>query len=183
MNSYTHLKDNWILDAVHSDKPSENLEEQIVMDSIQSELKKNKNILNNKETDFGVELNNLQFNVPNIFEKVSPNYKNYITKSQNWIGYVIKLTDDSFTAKLEDQNNPTTYELAEFDIEDDVSEGDLELLKPGAVFYWSVGFANQNGQQIKQSFIRFKRALIMDESDFDGLMNKADELYDSINWD
>lgn len=63
--------------------------------------------------------------------------------------------ENSFEAKLVDKNDDSTFEIAEFDF-DEISNGDLKLLKVGAIFYWSVGYASQNGQITKQSLLRFK---------------------------
>jgi hypothetical protein len=182
MNSYSNLKDNWILEAEHSDKVNTSEIEKILMDSINSQINENKELLNDNETNYRIELNKLNILTPQISKKPYPKYKNYISKSQNWIGYVISIDKETFSAKLEDINNPTTYEIAEFEL-NDISPGDLNLLKLGAIFYWSVGFGNQNGQHIKQSFIRFKRAALIHEEEFDKLMDEADNIYKNLTWD
>jgi hypothetical protein len=189
MEVNTQLNDNWVLNSENSDKQYESPAEKLVIDSITSKIiesqkffNKNK-YTNNKpiELNFGEPIE-LDFNVPPVPKKTIVRYRNYISKSQNWIGHVIELNDDFFTAKLEDLNNGGTNELAEFDIED-VSFGDRGLLKQGAVFYWSVGFANENGQHKKESFIRFKRAVKYEEVDFDNLMDEADDIYNDLNWE
>lgn len=108
--------------------------------------------------------------------------QDYICNSQDWTGYVMSIEDETFDAKLIDNNDQTTYEIAQFDI-NEVSKSDLEYLKEGAVFYWSVGFANKNGQIIKQSFLRFKRSIEITLDEFDSIVDKAKELENSIIWE
>jgi len=92
------------------------------------------------------------------------------------------LSDTEFTAKLIDKNDQTTFEVAQFDM-DEISKGDMELIKLGAISYWSVGFANQNGQISKQSLIRFKRSVALSISEFDYITDQASELSEKIHWD
>ncbi len=120
--------------------------------------------------------------IPELNIKSKPKYINYITKSQNWIGHIIELRETDFTAKLEDLNNPTTCELAEFEL-DEVSKGDFEMLSIGALFYWSIGYATQNGQRIKQSLLRFKRSYNIKIEEFDNITDDFNSLHKNINWD
>lgn len=110
------------------------------------------------------------------------NCLNYICQSLNWTGYVIDIKENSFTAKLIDNSENTTYEIADFD-KDDVSECDLNLLNIGATFYWSIGYANQYGQVIRQSFVRFKRSLNLDVQEFDSILDNARRLEEEISWE
>lgn len=121
-----------------------------------------------------------------IIEKIKSNLKaiiDYSVNTQIWIGYIDELYEDSFTAKLYDKADSTTYEIAEFSIQEDVSDGDKELLKVGAIFYWSLVSANKNGQVKKESFIRFKRSIPVKVQEFDSLLDQADKLNDNIIWE
>lgn len=106
----------------------------------------------------------------------------YMSNIQSWTGYVSDIEEDNFTAKLIDKKDPTTYEIATFSKED-VSDGDLNLLKPGAVFYWSIGYATNKGQRIKQSLIRFRRSGNISVQVFDQAMDRAEELNQNLTWD
>jgi hypothetical protein len=117
-----------------------------------------------------------------LLQKKQGNKLDYICQSTEWIGYVLEIKDDSFTAKLIDVDDNTTYEIAEFD-KIDVSACDMDLLALGAVFYWSVGYANHFGQIIKQSFIRFKRSINLDVKEFDSIIDNARKLNDEILWE
>ena len=183
MNYETDLKDNWILDIEHSNKSSNSFQTQMVLDAINSQIDENKKVFDNIATDFRVEFGNHLFKIPsNIIKKPSSKYRSYIYNSQKWIGQVIELSEKSFTAKLEDKIDPTTYEIAQFEIEE-VSEDDFDLLKLGALFYWFVGYANQEGRVFKQSLVRFKRDVELTESEFDYIIDRANELNDILNWD
>lgn len=85
-------------------------------------------------------------------------------------------------AKLEDKYDPTTYEIAEFEVAE-VSEDDISLLKLGAIFYWFVGYVNQDGQVFKQSLVRFKRIVDFTESEIDFIADEANELNNTLIWD
>lgn len=121
-----------------------------------------------------------------ILDKLKTQLKviiDYSINTQIWIGYIEELYDDSFTAKLYDKDDLTTYELAEFSIHEDVSDGDKDLLKIGAIFYWSLVSANKNGQVKKESFIRFKRSIPVQVREFDSVLDQADKLNDNIIWE
>jgi hypothetical protein len=73
--------------------------------------------------------------------------------SQKWEGYVIKINNNSFTARLTDLMSGSSGEKAEFPLEK-VSKDDLKLVVPGAIFYWFIGH-KENG--IYTSILRFRR--------------------------
>jgi hypothetical protein len=183
-----------VLNTIFKDIPgkeSSNLfdypEDQFLLDALNSKIKidvetsKTDNI---KVTDISFENKSHEnpYNLSNIFNKPSVKFNNYMCRSQNWVGHIIEITESEFTAKLIDKLDPTTYEIAQFEI-DEVSQGDLGLLKMGALFYWSVGYANQNGQVSKQSLIRFKRSIDFTVQEFDSLIDKANEINASLKWD
>jgi hypothetical protein len=77
---------------------------------------------------------------------------------QRWEGTVESIDHTDFTAVLRDLSNLTNpREQVRFSKED-VSEDDVPLLKPGAVFYWFIGRAiSEYGQVETVSRIRFRR--------------------------
>jgi hypothetical protein len=116
-----------------------------------------------------------------LLTNTDDNKRNYICNSLNWTGYVIDIKEDSFTAKLMDSNN-ATYEIADFD-KKDISESDLSLFSIGSTFYWSIGYANHDGQVTKQSLIRFKRSTDISMDEFDSIIDNAKKLKEGILWD
>ena len=77
---------------------------------------------------------------------------------QKWEGAVLRVEDASFVARLCDLTTPdASDEEATFEI-DEISDGDLELLQPGAVFYLSVGYSiSLAGQKERSAQFRFRR--------------------------
>lgn len=113
------------------------------------------------------------------------NRLSYMCESVDWTGYVTEIQEDTFSAKVVEKNKNTTYEIVVFD-KKDISLSDLQLLTVGAMFYWSIGYANQGGQVIKQSLIRFKRCAEIDDiniQEFDSIIDEAKKLNDSILWE
>ena len=80
---------------------------------------------------------------------------------QLWQGRVEKVGTDEFVATLFDKTHPlSSPEQVSISIED-VNLEDRELLRPGAVFYWSIGYANYyKGPRQRTSRIRFRRLVI-----------------------
>ncbi|HOY13219.1 MAG TPA: hypothetical protein PLY70_08765 [Saprospiraceae bacterium] len=107
---------------------------------------------------------------------------NYYKKTQHWIGVVTKIDSEKFYVNLYDKSNDDTYEIAEFDF-DEVSKSDMNLVKLGSIFYYSLGFASNNGQIKKESFLRFKRSYPFSDNDFETIENRAEKFDQSINWD
>lgn len=182
MNSTTVLTDHWVLDKEYSNKAEASYVSEIMMDTINSKIKERERSLNEKQTVVENKSDKMFFQLPDFNLSTTPNYKNYMSKSQNWIGHIIEIRESEFDAKLADKNNSNTHEIAIFELKE-VSEGDLELLKIGAVFYWSIGYAVLNGQITKQSLIRFKRSIDLTESEFDHIVDKANDLRRDLNWD
>jgi hypothetical protein len=77
---------------------------------------------------------------------------------QKWEGTVDELTEGGFTATVRDLTDPSFEdEGATFDIEN-VSVDDRALVRPGAVFYWVIGFDILKGGQRKcTSLVIFRR--------------------------
>jgi hypothetical protein len=74
-----------------------------------------------------------------------------------WEGVVTSATDKEFDAELREIGNPSMpTEAATFDLAE-IGEDDLPLVKPGAIFYWAIGYRSKSGQKTKESRIRFRR--------------------------
>jgi len=100
----------------------------------------------------------------NKFNELTKKIKARITfpnKMQRWKGQVIDIQKQTFKAKLDDLTNSGTYEIGIFDKHDIPDE--IDLLKIGAVFYFSIGYDLNNGQVQKVSILRFQRIKPIDE--------------------
>lgn len=140
----------------------------------------NNSLINPTEYIYNTINNTINLPTRNFF--VKRRMKNHSEKTQRWVGYIDTISGDEFSAKLEDLNDPGTYEVANFDIAE-VSKSDKELLSIGAVFYWSVGYSNDNGQISKKSLIRFKRSVPFTIEEVDEVADWASKMVKRINWD
>lgn len=76
---------------------------------------------------------------------------------QKFEGTVLSVSGDSFVALLVDKTNPGPEEEAEIPFAE-IMPGDRELVKPGAMFYWVIGYRREiHGQLSRSSVIRLRR--------------------------
>jgi hypothetical protein len=188
MTTQCLLENNNSISKNHSSFYQDSIKIKTIEDSINFSIQQRKSI--NEQDHLSEEVKTNEFsNLQNLFN--SPPITNsidYTSNSQIWVGHVIKISKDKFKAKLFDKSEGvidhySSYEIADFDLKD-ISEGDKELFGMGAIFYWSIGYANKNGQISKQSSIRFKRVVQnITNEDFDRIKDYADELSKLINFE
>ncbi len=96
---------------------------------------------------------------------------------QIWDGRVVDVGNKEFSAIITDKTNPNLEdELVTMDI-DEISPADSTLLEPGAVFYWSIGYADHKGRgRVKESKIRFRRLPGWSQKDIDRAKESGAEL-------
>lgn len=96
---------------------------------------------------------------------------------QEWEGVVTSLDTEMFVARLADQTNEANPdEEAEFPTSE-VSDDDLALLRPGAVFRWTIGFLKApSGTKRRTSQIVFRRLPQWTERE----IREAEELADKL---
>lgn len=75
---------------------------------------------------------------------------------QKFEGQVLAISGEGFTARLEDVLGNIDDLDADFPWED-VPRGDWSLVVPGAVFYFSIGYAVDGGTLERRAVIRFRR--------------------------
>ncbi len=101
---------------------------------------------------------------------------------QKWEGYVLEVNEIVFKAHLADLNLNDPDEETELPIEE-VSPEDIDLLKPGAIFYWSIGYFDKlSGQRQRYSELRFQRIPKWSKEELKIVKNKADELNKQLKW-
>lgn len=141
-------------------------------------------------------------NKPNILDtkkdtnnEITPNNSNvyFIEKQpkvgrsialQKWVGLIksVDLDNHIFNAKLINKTNAGYDEYAEINF-DEITEEDIELIEPGAVFYWTIGYHhNHNGQRTRFSQIRFRRLPNWDDDKIKAAKENANELAILIGW-
>lgn len=111
-----------------------------------------------------------------LFSKSGKSYKTLaiFESIQKWKGYVIKVEDESFKARLIDLTNGGSDEIAEFSIFD-ISENERESLDIGKIFYWNIGRKEYLGQLEKTSRIRFQKVIKWDLDIVNKVKSKVDE--------
>lgn len=111
--------------------------------------------------------------------------KSFPQSLQEWEGYVTDIFDATFVARLVDitgRSNVATEE-AEFPL-DDVADGDRALLKPGAVFRWTIGYLKSpSGTKKLTSQIVFRQLPQWTGRDIALADKKAREIFSSISWE
>ena|SRR2546430_6947733 len=99
---------------------------------------------------------------------------------QKFEAVVVEVLEDSFIARFEDSSRGGIEEEAEIAFEE-VSESDFPLLRPGAVFYWSIGYERKSfGQITRVSLIRFRRLPPLTEEELEGAQIRASLLNASM---
>lgn len=102
---------------------------------------------------------------------------------QSWEGVVLAVDDDVFTARIADMANKTPDEEVEIPIAE-LSPFDIELLEPGAIFYWSIGYRQRlpQGTRERVSRIRFRRLPAWSRSDLRRARGRAEDLRAEFGW-
>jgi len=157
-------------------------EDSIILNALNAKVEKRTKQLDEIATEIQNESQEDYANIPRYSELSLHFYKSYFSKTQSWVGVVESIGENEFAARLDDKINPETYEIASFDIEE-VSKSDRNLLSVGAVFYWSVGYANHNGQVVKESLLRFKRCVDFSSEEINEISDKANQYDKAINWE
>lgn len=86
---------------------------------------------------------------------------------KEWVCRVESVDDGFFRAQLTSRESPGDLEEAEIDIEE-ISPRDLPYLKPGAIFYWVIGYRDEanGGQRRGVSSLHFRRGLPLSNEDY-----------------
>lgn len=100
---------------------------------------------------------------------------------QSWEGVVESLGDETFWATLHDLTNPENPpEVAEIWLEE-LAEEDRELLRVGAVFYWTIMYDDTSGSRSRRSDIRMKRMPRWSRGEIDRLKSEAAALFTKLS--
>lgn len=125
-------------------------------------------------TDFG---HASQIETPKLAPRYLKPLKGSFRLLQMWEGYVTDIDQTTFSAIISDKtNSELPDELVTLDIEE-ISPCDLALLQPGAVFYWSIRYADLPGRgRSKESKIRFRRLPTWTKKEIDRAIKTGTEL-------
>lgn len=96
---------------------------------------------------------------------------------QHWEGVVDEVGEDTFWATLSDLTNPENpEEFAELPLSE-ITPADLVILKPGGIFYWSIGYdTSPAGTRSRVSRIQLKRNPIWTRRAIENLGSEAERL-------
>jgi len=111
--------------------------------------------------------------------------RSYLQPIQEWEGYVTDVFDDRFIARLVDvtSGEDAAKEEAEFPIQD-VADTDRSLLRPGAVFRWTIGYLkSQAGNKKRVSQIVFRRLPQWTNREMLEAASTAKEIASNIAWE
>ena len=97
----------------------------------------------------------------------------------HWECTVVRVETTTFLATLRSlRDESETEKEAEIPL-DEVTPDDLELLQPGAVFYWTIGYdISPGGTRRRASEIKFRRLPSWTKGDIARLDEHANELFD-----
>ena len=102
---------------------------------------------------------------------------------QEWEGYIIGVEEDKFLARLVDLTGGSNNEgeIVEFPMSD-VADGDLDLVREGAVFRWAIGYLIvRPGTRWRTSNLIFRRLPQVSKTDIEEANREAEELSAALN--
>jgi hypothetical protein len=104
---------------------------------------------------------------------------------QEWEGRVVEIKAETFTATLTDITARRDFEdeIAEFPV-GDVSDDDILLFKPGAIFRWLIGYERHpSGTKRRASSVVFRRLPSWSATDLSRANQEAKMLVEAITWE
>jgi hypothetical protein len=94
-------------------------------------------------------------------------------------GQVLKIEDDTFQAQLYDLSNPSIVEHAEFETKK-VKPNQIALLRPGALFYWFIGYRDNAQTRTHVSDIWMRRGGRMAQKEFENELLKVKHIWSTL---
>lgn len=120
---------------------------------------------------------------PLIFPKPLPIQEDHFQSLQSWEGIVESATPEAITTRLRDRSKKSPDQIAEFSI-DEISPIDRELVQPGAIFYWDIGYSeDKTGQRLRASLIRFRRLPAWTHKEIEKAKRDSIEMRNKLGWE
>lgn len=108
--------------------------------------------------------------------------KEILIALQSWEGVVLGVNESSFVVRLVDVAGSHLDEEVTLST-DELSDFDLELLEPGAILYWTVGYVQRaRGARERVSRIRLRRLPAWSRRELDEAHERAATLARELNW-
>lgn len=102
---------------------------------------------------------------------------------QKFIGTVTAVTEETFFADVEDLTEEGPDEEVEIGLEE-VPDSDQPLIRPGAAFYWSIGYQDRrSGQRTRASTLWFRRVPRWEAWELQASSERVEELARKLSWD
>lgn len=109
--------------------------------------------------------------------------QNNFVSLQKWEGYVISIENDIINARVIDLTTEGVEEIVQIYF-DDIPNDDIDLVTPGAVFYWSIGYLDMiTGQRIRSSIIKFRRLPQWTLPEIKRIDNEVIEIKEQLKWE
>lgn len=119
--------------------------------------------------------------IPN-FPRIKPTHQDSFVSLQKWEGIVLEVKKGYFLARLIDLTHEGPDEEAELPMEE-ITDQDKDLVKPGAIFYWNIGYLDRrSGQRIRASVIRFRRLPKWSRDEIKAAKREAAHLQETLGW-
>jgi hypothetical protein len=119
---------------------------------------------------------------PVIRSSKLPRVVNKFVSLQKWEGVVTGITKETIVARVHDLVNKGIEEEVELSFEE-MSKEDSQLIRPGAIFYWNIGYHDSGrGQRTRQSLIRFRRLPAWRGKEIENAKLEAARISESIEW-
>ena len=186
MENYTDVIGNWVLSESISQIKGNETSNELLLSKVNEEIslkaqEVERESLSKNEGKAEIDLQSLPLYIPETLntKKISGSL-NHTYMTQRWVGHVIEIKNNQFKARLEDLTQPGTSELGLFDIEDTFDE--KEMIKLGAIFYFSIGYEVRRGQYTKQRFLRFQRLSEWTVTDYDNAIDRAARIESNLKW-
>jgi len=141
---------------------------------------------NNQETMSPLQFNQvkLDFEQPAVvvFPKLPRQDQDRFESLQALEGNVIEVLEDSFVARLIDTTGKGPDQEAEIPFAE-TTEEDRDLIQPGSIFYWDIGYdVRKGGQRIRCSLIQFRRLPAWTSRELKANKSQAERLRKEIGW-
>jgi len=132
------------------------------------------------------EVDHTRINLPTKRLAVPIEPRSRLIPLQTWEGYVEAVDEPNKLIRVRlcdlEKTGTSDEEIAEISF-DEIYQDDLELVRPGAVFRWIIGYREQPfGRRERVSSFVFRRLPSWTESDLESAQKKCEELARAIRW-
>ncbi len=102
---------------------------------------------------------------------------------QAWEGEVLEIYEESLSVKLIDKTDRSAQDaFTEIDLSE-LDQDDLDLVRPGAIFYWYVSYELRASGKKRSSMMRFRRVPAWTADDLKRTEAYADDLFSSLTFE